>query len=336
MGAAGSTFVCRGLQLLRGFTLRVQLQPGDILSRLGGDEFGVLLADVNNDAQVVAKADLLLSSLQDSFAVDEHKLFINASIGIGCQRPASTVESLQREAYVALYHAKRAEKSRSMQFDPSMAVTPPERLEMEQRLRSVLANREMLLHYQPQVELSSGHLAGAEILILWQPPGLDIISPSAFVPILKETGMIVEFGHWALHQACRQGKDWITATGCSLRLAVNVSALQFARREFVREVEQVLSDTGFPPGLLELELTESMFVGNYAVARTVFQRLQRIGITLALDDFGTGQSSLAYLQELPLQRLKIDQSFVRYIGEGDACPPVVENISFEWVRACEW
>jgi EAL domain-containing protein (putative c-di-GMP-specific phosphodiesterase class I) len=184
----------------------------------------------------------------------------------------------------------------------------------------------MLLHYQPQVELSSGQLIGAEVLIRWQPQGLGIISPSAFVPILEETGMIVEFGHWALRQACLQGKRWMTGTGHSLRLAVNVSALQFARKEFVGEVEQVLAETGFPPGSLELELTESMFVGDYAAARAVFERLQRTGITLALDDFGTGQSSLAYLQELPLQRLKIDQSFVRSIGEKDACPPVVENI----------
>jgi len=197
---------------------------------------------------------------------------------------------------------------------------------MEHRLRTALANEEILLHYQPQIDLSSGLIVGGEVLIRWQPRGLGIISPSAFVPILEETGLIVPFGDWVLRQACLQGERWLIEAGRPVRLAVNVSALQFARREFVDEVEKMLAETGFPPRLLELELTESMFIGNYAAARSAFQRLQRIGITLALDDFGTGQSSLAYLQELPLQRLKIDQSFVKAIGPGDACPPVVENI----------
>ena len=317
-----------GNRLLKQVGWRFQscLQPGDILARVGGDEFAVLLADVDNGAQAAARADGLLDSLQELFAADEHRLFINASIGIGCRRPESTVESLQREAYVALYHAKRAGKSRSMQFDSFMAATPPERLEMEKRLRSALANDEILLHYQPQLDLSSGTLVGAEVLIRWQPQGLGIISPSAFVPILEETGMIVEFGHWVLRQACLQAKRWLNEAGSPFRLAINASALQFARREFAGEVEQVLAETGFPPRLLELELTESMFVGDYAAARVVFERLKRTGITLALDDFGTGQSSLAYLRELPFDRLKIDQSFIRPIGDNDVCPPVVENI----------
>jgi EAL domain-containing protein (putative c-di-GMP-specific phosphodiesterase class I) len=138
--------------------------------------------------------------------------------------------------------------------------------------------------------------------------------------------LIAEFGHWALREACAQGKRWLDETGERLRLAVNVSALQFARPGFAGEVEHLLSATGFPPELLELELTETVLIRDYASTRAFFRNLQKIGVSFALDDFGTGQSSLAYLQNLSVERLKIDQSFVRSIGEGDACPPVVENI----------
>jgi diguanylate cyclase (GGDEF)-like protein len=316
-----------GNRLLKQVGLRFQscLRPGEVLARAGGDEF-VLLVDAGCGQHAMARADQLLNALKEPFAVDGHRFFVNASIGFGCQGSGSTVESLQREAYVALYHAKRAGKSRSMQFDSSMATTPPERLEMEQRLRSALARGEMCLHYQPQINLSSGLLVGAEVLLRWNPPDLGIISPAAFIPILEETGMILEFGHWVLLEACRQGKHWQEITGRPLRLGVNVSALQFGNQGFVREVEQVLSATGFPPNLLELELTESMFMSDYTAGRATFGRLQQIGITVALDDFGTGHSSLAYLQELPIQRLKIDQLFVRSIGDADVCPPVVNSI----------
>ncbi len=313
-----------GNQLLTqvGWRLQSCLRPGEILARVGGDEFAALLRGAGNDGSATGMADRLLHSLKRPFSLDGHELFVNASIGIASGDPAS----LQREAYVALYHAKRAGKARAMQFDPGMAGTPPERLEMEQRLRSALEKGEMLLYYQPQVNLLSGRLVGAEALLRWAPPNLGLISPAAFIPILEETGLIIEFGHWVLREACIQGKRWLDETGEPLRMAVNVSAHQFRQPDFAAEVEQVLSETGFPPESLELELTETVFIGDYAAARKLFAKLQKTGVTLALDDFGTGQSSLAYLQQLPLQRLKIDRSFVSAIGEEDGCPPIVENI----------
>jgi EAL domain-containing protein (putative c-di-GMP-specific phosphodiesterase class I) len=176
------------------------------------------------------------------------------------------------------------------------------------------------------MELSSGTVRGVEALLRWSPEGLGIVSPSAFIPILEETGLIAECGRWVLVEACRQGKEWADRAGWRLRIGVNVSARQFVRADFVRDVEQALSDTGFPPELLELELTESLFVGDFETARRIFRNLQAVGIGFALDDFGTGQSSLSYLHKLPFQRLKIDQSFIRRIEDGERQAPMVENI----------
>src|ERR1022692_3888716 len=223
--------------------------------------------------------------------------------------------------------AKQAGKARLVYFHSSMAATPPERLEMEKRLRFALARKEMLVYYQPQVDVFTGRVTGAEALLRWRPEGLGIVSPAAFVPILEETGQIVDFGRWVLGEACRQGREWIDKTGLRLRIEVNVSASQLALPGFVQDVQQPLLETGFPPELLELELTESAFVGDFAAASRTFRNLRTsTGVNFAVDDFGTGQSSLSYLHQLPFQRLKIDQSFIRGIGDGQEPEPLLETI----------
>ena len=314
------------LLALVGRRFQSRLRDGDLLARVGGDEFAILLPNRTGMEQGAAVAGRLLRSLSKPFSIDDHELFLSASIGIGYSTPESTPQSLEREAYVALYQAKQAGKAQSMSFRSSMAATPPERLEMEKRLRFALARREVRLFYQPQLELSSGTVRGAEALLRWRPEGLGMVSPATFIPILEETGLIADFGRWVLMEACRQGKEWADQAGMRLRIGVNVSALQFARADFVQDVEQALSDSGFPPELLELELTESLFVGDFAAAHRIFRNLQAVGIGFALDDFGTGQSSLTYLQKLPFQRLKIDQAFIRRIEDGDRQVPMVENI----------
>jgi diguanylate cyclase (GGDEF)-like protein len=302
------------------------LPAGCALARVGGDEFAVLPDICRSPDDAAGVAEAMIRALTEQISVDEHQLFISASIGIACSTTASTRETLQREAYIALYHAKQSGKARWMCFHPSMAATPPERLETEKRLRSALERGEMMLFYQPQYELASGRLRGAEVLLRWKPEGLGIISPACFIPILEETGLIVEFGAWVVREACRQGRRWGDEMSQWLRLAVNVSALQFMHPGFPAEVEGALRETGFPPALLELELTESLLIADYARVSSVFRRLQKLGVTMALDDFGVGQSSLSHLQRLPFQRLKIDQSFVRSMAEGGKCPPIVENI----------
>ncbi len=302
------------------------LRDGDLLARVGGDEFAIVLPDRATVEHAGTVAGRLLRSLSTPFSIDDHELFLSASIGIGYATTTSTPQSLEREAYVALYQAKQAGKAQSMSFRPSMAATPPERLEMEKRLRFALARHELKLYYQPQLELSTGILRGAEALLRWRPEGLGLVSPAVFIPIVEETGLIADFGRWVLAEACRQGQEWIDQSGLRLRIGVNVSALQFARADFIHDVEQALSDTGFPPELLELELTESLFVGDFAAAQRIFRNLAATGIRFALDDFRTGQSSLSYLNHLPFERLKIDQSFIRRIQDGERDAPMVESI----------
>lgn len=313
-----------GNRVLKCVGVRFQtcLPPDTVLARVGGDEFAVL----TGGAEASALADRLLQVLAEPFSIDEHQLFIGASIGIGCARPGSSPESLQRDAYVALYHAKQTGKGRWVKFHPSMEVTPPERLEMEKCLRSALAKNEMALHYQPQIELSTGIVRGAEALLRWKTEGLGSIAPSAFIPILEETGLIVEVGHWVLREACSQGMAWQRETGSRLRIAVNASAMQFLNPGFADDVERVLLETGFPADLLEIELTESIFIGDFTQANKVFERLLAMSVLITIDDFGTGQSSLSYLHKLPFQRLKIDQAFIAAINDSEKCPPLVENI----------
>lgn len=299
--------------------------PEDLVAHPGGDEFVVLLRG-GTPERAAAMAEALLRTLRSPLSVDNHQVFISASIGIACSRRGSTPQTVQREAYVALYHAKKQGKARALLFAPDMAATPPERLEMEKCLRAALPRGEMLLYYQPQIDLRSGRVAGAEALLRWNPPGVGIISPASIIPILEETGLIVEFGRWVLREACGQGQRWMEATGSPIRIGVNISALQMRDEGFVEEVGSALRDSGYPAEHLELELTESLFVGDYLRARDTLGRLRGLGVALALDDFGTGRSALSYLQELPFQRLKIDQSFTRTIAGAGRCPPVVENI----------
>jgi predicted signal transduction protein with EAL and GGDEF domain len=309
-----------------GHRLQSHLRPGQWLARMGGDEFAVLVPGITAPEDAGAVAARLLQSVSTSFSIHGHEFFIGASIGIACSTPESTAESLEREAYLALYEAKRAGKARAVFFHSSMAAVSPERLEMEKRLRSALTRGEFVLYYQPQIAFSTGLVSGVEALLRWRPEGLGLVSPAAFIPILEETGLIVEVGRWVLRESCRQGKEWLEKPGVRLRIGVNVSAVQLLHPDFSRHVEEALDETGFPAELLELELTESLFIGEFAPASRILRRLQTMGIGLALDDFGTGQSSLSYLHRLPFHRLKIDQSFIRGIEDGEGCPPIVHNI----------
>jgi diguanylate cyclase (GGDEF)-like protein len=322
------TGLATGNRLLEGVGRRLQanLRRGPVLVRMGADEFAVLITGITTPRDAGAVAARLLHSLATSFSIDGHDLFINASIGIGFSTLESTPESLEREAYLALYEAKRAGKARVVHFHASMAAVSPERLEMEKRLRFALAREEFLVYYQPQIEFSTGRVSGAEALLRWRPEGLGLVSPAAFIPILEETGLIVEVGRWVLRESCRQGKEWLDAGGPRLRIGVNVSAVQLLHPDFTRHVDEALAETGYPAELLELELTESLFVGEFGSASLILKDLQTRGIKMALDDFGTGQSSLSYLHRLPFHRLKIDQSFIRCIKDSDACPPIVHNI----------
>jgi diguanylate cyclase (GGDEF)-like protein len=316
-----------GNGLLRQAANRFQsaLRRGAFLARMDGDEFAVVVPAVAASEDADAVGWRLLHSLASPFRIEGHEIFVNASIGVSCSSAESTVETLEREAYLALDEAKRTGKGRAVHFHAALAAISPERLEMEKRLRSALSRQEFALYYQPQIELATGRVSGAEALLRWRPDGLGLVSPAVFIPILEETGLIVEVGRWVLREACRQGNEWL-ARGLPLRIGVNVSALQLLHGDFLGHVEEALVESGYPPKWLELELTESMLVGDFATAYRMLINLQAMGIGLALDDFGTGQSSLSYLNRLPFHRMKIDQSFIRPIADGQVCPPIVHTI----------
>jgi diguanylate cyclase (GGDEF)-like protein len=317
-----------GNELLRetGRRFQAQLPPQHILARIGGDEFAVILPAGSGFEEAEQVARRLLESLSTPVELDGHEVFVSASIGLACAAPPVRKAELEREAYVALYHAKHNGKARAVRYLPSMSSTPPERLELEKCLRFAIERHELRLFYQPQVELATGRMQGAEVLLRWQPEGAGIVVPGVFIPILEETGQVVEVGRWVLREACRQGREWLDREGREIRLGVNVSAIQFGQGDLLSDVETALADSGFPPHLLELELTESVLVSEFDKVVATLRAIHARGVNVALDDFGTGQSSLSYLQRLPFQRLKIDQSFVRPIREGEDLPPLAEGI----------
>jgi diguanylate cyclase (GGDEF)-like protein len=308
--------------------LESAVRHADLLARISGDEFVVLIEDVTAIEDAGALGERMARLFDEAYSVDGHELYIRASIGVGWAGAESTAKSLEREAYLALQHARHAGgKSRIAYYSPSLAATPPERLEREKRLRFALAKKELLVYYQPQVAVATGKMVGCEALIRWRSADVGMVSPAAFVPILEESGMIIEFGRWVLMESCRQGVEWIERYGRRLRMSVNVSAAQLTHPGFVQDVQTTLLDTGFPAELLELELTESSLVDDFAAAEHIFRALKASGgVTFALDDFGIGQSSLSYLHRLPFRRLKIDQAFVRRIREGCKPEPLLESI----------
>lgn len=284
------------------------LRSDDLLARQGGDEFVLLLprlAQVEDAAGVAAK---LLASLAQPMVLGEHELSISASIGIALY-PADgeDVDTLLKHADIAMYSAKAAGRANFQFFVPEMNVKAFERMMLENALRRGLERGELVLNYQPQVQGGNGRIVGCEALLRWQHPEMGLVPPSHFIPVAEDSGLIIPIGEWVLAEACRQQVRW-AAHGLSM--AVNISALQFRRGDFVEMVERILRETGADPAALELEITESALMQPNDELFNRLHRLRALGITLALDDFGTGYSSLAYLKRLPISRLKLDRSFV--------------------------
>lgn len=287
------------------------VRTSDIVARIGGDEFVVLLegADLPNDAPLVAQK--IISRLGESYRVEQNELHTTPSIGIAIYPDdGADIETLMKGADTAMYHAKRAGRNNFQFYAAHMNEAAAERLRLETRLRNALINGEFLLHYQPQVALDSGLPAGVEALIRWQSDDLGLVSPAAFIPLAEEIGLIVPIGEWVLRTACQAARGWLDAGIQFGRVSVNISPQQFRQRDFPEQIEAILAETGLPAAALELEITESTVMETAEVAVDMLRRLKAIGLTLAIDDFGTGYSSLAYLKRFPVDRLKIDRSFV--------------------------
>ena len=283
----------------------------DQLARLGGDEFVALLPRIAGPTDAAAVARKMLDILAAAIELDDHELRPSVSIGIALfPEDGDTVEILLKHADTAMYGAKAAGRNNFQFFTADMNVRATERLLLENALRRAIATDQLSLHYQPQIDARSGRTMGCEALVRWNDPAQGPISPARFIPVAEDSGLIIQLGDWVLREACRQQVRWSQAGLGEVCIAVNISALQFRRAEFVDSVIAILQETGASPSAIELEITESALMQP---GEQLLERLHQLvghGLSLALDDFGTGYSSLAYLKRLPIARLKVDQSFV--------------------------
>ncbi|PKV44711.1 diguanylate cyclase/phosphodiesterase [Janthinobacterium sp. 61] len=298
------------------------LRGTDITCRIGGDEFVVIVEPADDASEMASVARKILAVLAPPFALDGHQLYVSASIGVSLYPfDAQDVATLTRNADTAMYHAKHQGKNRYAVFKAEMELRAQRRLRMEANLRKALQNEELYLHYQPQIDLRSGRIVGVEALIRWHCHEMGQLSPSEFIPVAEESGIIVELGHWVLQSACRQAALWCKAglLDSLEHVAVNLSACQARDPGLMDGIRAILHETQLPHGLLELEITEGVLMDNIHANVELMRRLQETGIHLSIDDFGTGYSSMSYLKRLPIDQLKIDRSFVHDLpGEGEA------------------
>ena len=290
------------------------VRSSDTVSRQGGDEFVVLLSEMEHAEDAARSAEKMLLALAAPHSIAGKELHVTASIGISVYPDdGRDAETLIKCADTAMYHAKAKGRNNYQFFTEDMNVRAVERQFVEGNLRRALERREFVLHYQPKINLETGTITGVEALIRWRHPERGLIPPALFVPIAEECGLIVPIGRWVLHEACRQAQAWIDAGLPPLSVAVNISALEFQSTDFLEGVRTTLNETRLDPRYLELELTESVLMQNAASTAPALLALKAIGVRLAIDDFGTGYSSLSYLRQFPIDTLKIDQSFVREI-----------------------
>lgn len=318
-----------GDQLLQAVARRLSacVRSSDTVSRNGGDEFVVLLAEGRDMQDASVTAQKIIASLSAPYAIDQHELRMTCSIGISVYpADADSAQVLLKNADTAMYHAKDVGRNNYQFFQHAMNVRAVERQVIESSLWQALERQEFILHYQPTFDLRSGAITGAEALLRWRHPQWGITLPARFVPVAEECGLIVPLGRWVLHEACRQALRW-QEQGLRLgTIAVNISALEFRHADFVIGVQAILEETGLPPACLQLEITESVLMGDADASVEVLRQLKDIGVQLAVDDFGTGYSSLSYLLKFPIDVLKIDQSFVHAIGTGNGNGVIVSAV----------
>jgi diguanylate cyclase (GGDEF)-like protein len=322
-----------GDALLRQVAARLDtcVRRSDTLARLGGDEFTVVLAELDDPRDAMRAARNIVEAMRLPFTVDGRELFVTLSLGISLfPDDGNDGETLMVNADVAMYRAKELGRDNFQWFDAEMNVMARERMELEWHLRYAMQLGQLDLAYQPQCD-KDGRVLAFEALMRWRHPTLGEVSPSRFIPLAEDSGLIVSMGEWALRTACAQAVHWREAGHPALRISVNVSALQFNRSDWVETVRRVLRDTHLTPDALELEITESLLLKSVKETSANLFELRRLGVGVAIDDFGTGYSSLSYLHKLPISTLKVDQSFVREIGARREIPgldeaPIVRTI----------
>ncbi|HXP98225.1 MAG TPA: EAL domain-containing protein [Telmatospirillum sp.] len=303
------------------------LRETDTLSRYGGDEFLVLAADVEGSDDANSVAEKLLHCLSDPFEIHGQSISISASIGIALfPEDGRDFTTLVKKADTAMYRAKEVGRNTFRFFDLGMHSGTADQLLLRQGLRRALDQEEFVLHYQPQIDLRSGRVIGAEALVRWNHPEHGLIPPGRFISIAEDSGLIVPLGEWVLREACRQMAVWRCGGLSAMGVAVNLSGLQFKRGNLEQTVEAALKESDLDPACLELELTESILIKDVDMMLTLLARLRSLGLKFSIDDFGTGYSSFAYLKRFKVDKLKIDQSFVRDLAEGAEDASIVQAI----------
>ncbi|MCL6644036.1 MAG: EAL domain-containing protein [Dehalococcoidia bacterium] len=318
-----------GDQLLSVLAQRlVSAAEGHMVARLGGDEFTVLLCGEGAGAEAVRVARWVLQSLRRPFSVAGREMFVTSSIGIAINGPEDrTTTELLRKADVALYRAKAEGRARFVVYAAELDADPAERFDLDNGLRRAVERNELQLLYQPVVDLETGALVGMEALLRWNHPHRGVLSPATFIAVAEETGEIVRIGNWVLEEACREAaRVRQLRPGLPLTVSVNISAAEFRQADLAARVRRILEAAGLEPRTLQLELTESVLLHDTPATIASLEELQRLGVRLALDDFGTGYSSLSYLQRLPVDTLKVDQSFVGRLGADPVSGPLVRAI----------
>lgn len=318
-----------GDELLKavGQRLRECTRERDTVARFGGDEFAVVLSDLQGADEAAAAATRILDAAAQPYQIAGREVFVTVSIGIALF-PGDTTDaaSALRDADVAMYRAKDLGRNRYQFHSADLSEAVSARFDLESDLRAALRDDELRLYYQPQVSLLTGKIVGIEALIRWQHPLLGLLAPHDFLPIAEETGLIVPMGEWVLREACRQNKDWQDAGVASVRMAVNLSARQLRQGDLLGTVERTLLETGMEPRFLEIEVTETVLLQDTQRAMEEFTHLKALGVGLAIDDFGTGYSSPAHARQLPIDRLKIDQSFVKPMPKSSRDTAIVRAI----------
>ena len=304
--------------LLKAIAMRLNegVRDMDTVARLGGDEFVVVLEGIHDVNDVAFVANKLLANLARPLEISGHDISTTASIGVSIfPDDGSDTDELLRNADIAMYKAKEAGKNNCQFYTKGMNATAVNYLLLENDLRRAIDQNQLTLYYQPQIDLKSGDMTGVEALVRWQHPERGLVSPAHFIPLAEETGLIVPIGEWVLREACRQKKMWLDAGRHVGKVAVNLSPRQFRQKNFPGKVENILRETGLEAKYLELEITESCAMEHASETINQLNQLNQMGTYLAIDDFGTGYSSLAYLQRFPIQKLKIDRSFIHDIHD---------------------
>ncbi len=299
----------------------------DTIGRLGGDEYLIVLRDIQDTKTIIEVINKIQEALSHPILIDDRELLTSASVGVAVYpEDGHDFASLYKNIDTAMYQAKDAGKNTHRFFDLVMNVDSVERITMRSNLKHALDRKEFVLHYQPQLDINTGAVIGVEALIRWNHPTLGLVMPNSFISIAEDSGLIVPIGEWVLREACRQAVAWQNAGLPEMVMAVNLSALQFKRGNLENTLVTALLESGLDPSLLELELTESILIKDTEQVLQMVRRLKNLGVKLSIDDFGTGYSSLAYLKKFAVDKIKIDQSFVRDLANDPENAAIVRAI----------